>query len=179
MNKEIKFLIFGGNRLKENMPVTFVLNYLIKKKIKFKLITDPQHLEKECEDKKLFKESLKKIKYYKFHKLIDKKIVKLIDYNTYGLSINSIWKFSKNIIDKFNGKFFNYHAACLPEERGAGNLSWKILQNNFNKNSINIHKVEKDYDTGNIVFSKKINFKKKVVYQLTIIKSFLKKKNFF
>ena len=57
----------------------------------------------------------------------------------------------KNIIDKFNDKFFNYHAACLPEERGAGNLSWKILQNNFNKNSIKIHKVEKDYD--NVVFA--------------------------
>ena len=59
-------------------------------------------------------------------------IVSLIDNNTYGFSINSIWKFSKNIINAFKGNFYNYHAAEIPSERGAGNISWKILLNNIN-----------------------------------------------
>ena len=55
-------------------------------------------------------------------------------------------------------RLFNYHAANLPEERGAGNLTWKILQRNFKKNTINIHKVDKEFDTGDIVASKKLKF---------------------
>ena len=159
----LKLLIFGGNRLKEDMPVTFILNYLKKKKINFKLITDPEHLNKESKNGVLFKNKIKKIKYLKLKKLDEKKVINLVDKNTYGLSVNSVWKFSKELINKFNGNFYNYHAANLPEERGAGNLSWKILQNNFNKNTINIHKVEKDFDTGNIVFTKRLKYKKNLI----------------
>ncbi len=179
MNKKIKFIIFGGNRLKEDGPVTFLIDYLLEKKINFKLVTDPEHLKKECKNKKLFEEKIKKINYLKYNKLADKQIAKLIDSNTYGLSINSIWKFSKNIINEFNGKLFNYHPANLPEERGAGNLSWKILQNNFKKNTINIHKVEEDLDTGKIVFSKKIKFKKKLCLPNEYYKIISKNEKFF
>jgi methionyl-tRNA formyltransferase len=59
-----------------------------------------------------------------------------------------------------NGRLYNYHPANLPDERGSGCLTWKMLQKKFKKNFINIHKVEEDFDTGDIVSSKKIIFKK-------------------
>jgi len=159
INRETKFLIFGGNRLKEDMPVTYILNYLNKYKIKYLLVTDPAHLKKETKSKKNFRLHLKKKKYISFKKLNIKKILDKIDKNTYGISLNAIWKFPSSIIKKFKGKLFNYHAADLPSSRGAANLTWKILQNNYKNLSINIHNVEEKFDTGNIVQTKKINLK--------------------
>ena len=125
-----KFLIFGGNRLKEDMPVTYLLNYLDKNKIKYLLFTDPIHLNKATKSKKKFKFHLKK-KYISSRELNIKKVFEKIDKNTYGISINSIWKFPTEVIKKFRGKLFNYHAADLPGSRGAANITWKILQNNY------------------------------------------------
>jgi methionyl-tRNA formyltransferase len=158
-----KLIIFGGNRLKEDMPATLVINFLKKNKINFLLVTDPIHLNKETKSKKKFKFHLKKNEYISFKKLNIKKILNVIDKNTYGISLNSIWKFPKVIIEKFNGKLFNYHAADLPHFRGAANITWKILQNNLKSISINIHKVEEEFDTGNIVMTKKIFLKKNIL----------------
>ena len=155
-----KLIIFGGNRLKEDMPATHVINFLKKNKINFLLITDPIHLNKETKSKKKFKFHLKKNEYISFKKLNIKKILNVVDENTYGISLNSIWKFPKSIIKIFNGKLFNYHAADLPHSRGAANITWKMLQNNLKSISINIHKVEEKFDTGNIVKTKKIFLKK-------------------
>ena len=157
MKKNKNLIIFGGNRLLENGPIGDLTKYLKKKKIIYVLITDPNHLKKKTANFNNFKTSIKGVKYFSFKKLDDKKVIRLIDDNTFGLSINSIWKFSKELIKKFDGRLFNYHAANLPEERGAGNLTWKILQGNFKKNTINIHRVDKEFDTGDIVASKKLN----------------------
>lgn len=159
LKSDKRFLIFGGNRLKEDMPVTYIINFFKKHKINFLLITDSIHLNKKTKSKKKFKFHLKKGEYISFKKLNIKKILNKIDVNTYGISLNSIWKFPDIIIKKFNGKLFNYHAADLPNSRGAANITWKILQNNFKNISINIHKVEKNFDTGNIVKTNKINLK--------------------
>ena len=71
INRKIKFLLFGGNRLKEDMPTTYLIDYLKKKKIKFLLITENIHLNKETNSKKKFKFHLNKKDYIslkKFHK---------------------------------------------------------------------------------------------------------------
>ena len=88
-----------------------------------------------------------------------------------GFSINSIWKFSKNIINAFKGNFYNYHAAEIPSERGAGNISWKILQNNIRRGSINIHIIDREFDTGDIVAKKNIFFsnKKKIILPIDFL----------
>tara|TARA_B110000008_G_C16953618_1_gene557274 strand:- start:396 stop:1427 length:1032 start_codon:yes stop_codon:yes gene_type:complete len=61
---------------------------------------------------------------------------------------------SKNMIDFFNGNFFNIHPSYLPHERGTGTFSWRIL-NNSKEISGTIHYVDNGIDTGNIVLQKK------------------------
>ena len=58
----------------------------------------------------------------------------------------------------FKGKLFNYHASDLPSERGAANMSWKILMKKKIDSSICIHQINKDFDEGNIIFKKKVKF---------------------
>ena len=158
-----KIIFFGGDRLRENGPLSLLAEHFTKKKIKIIIITDPIRLKKLSCDGLTFKNHLKKkkLKFYTFNKLNEKKIISLIEKDTYGFSINSTWKFSRNIINAFRGNFYNYHAAEIPLERGAGNISWKILQNNIKKGSINIHAIDQEFDTGGIVAKKKILFSKK------------------
>jgi methionyl-tRNA formyltransferase len=56
---------------------------------------------------------------------------------------------------------YNYHGADLPTERGAGCITWRILLNKEKYNNLNIHKVDKTFDTGEVVFKikNKKNFK--------------------
>ena len=179
MKNKVKIILFGGNRLLEDGPVGDLVDYLKKKNINFFLITDPGHLKKKILKGNFFREQVKSIKYLSFKKLNDKKILQLIDDKTYGISINSVWKFSALLISKFDGKLFNYHAANLPQERGAGNLTWKILQKDFRKNTINIHKVDEEFDTGDIASSKKINFSKENLLPKSYLKIIRTKEKFF
>ena len=43
-----KILFFGGDRLKENTPLSSLAQYLLKKKVETIIITDPIHLKKKC-----------------------------------------------------------------------------------------------------------------------------------
>ena len=178
-----KILFFGGDRLKENTPLSSIAQYFLKKKIETIIVTDPIHLKKPCLNGLTFKGLLKKkkLKFLTFNKLNEKKIINLIDKDTFGFSINSIWKFNKNIISAFKGNFYNYHAAEIPSERGAGNISWKILQNNIRKGSINIHIIDREFDTGNIVAKKKILFsnKKKIILPSDFLNVIAKKEKIF
>jgi methionyl-tRNA formyltransferase len=182
---EYKIIIFGGNRLLENGPLSELCFFLKKNKIKFLVITDILHFKKKINQNESFGSVLKKKNYeyiiarklnYNFLKKNVKKNV------TIGFSINCIWKFNEKIINLFKGRLYNYHAADLPTERGAANITWRILLKKKKQISINIHEVSKDYDTGPIVKSKKIAITKNEKFpfdHLQIIQkienSFLKK----
>ncbi len=157
--KKYKLLLFGGNRLKENAPMTTVIEFLLKKKISFLVITDQIHNKKLINKTQNFNSYLKKknVPYLLCKKLNLKKIKKFADRETKGFSLNSIWKFNDEIIKFFNGKLYNYHAGDLPTERGAGCITWRILLEKKKNISINIHRVEKSFDTGLILLKKKIN----------------------
>lgn len=157
-----KIILFGGNRLNENAPLSRLALFLKRKKIDFLVVTEKLHFKKNIDKKNSFGDFLKKnhIDFIIKEKIDKKFLSKIVSNKTIGLSLNSIWKFKKDIIKLFNNKLFNYHAASLPEERGAANISWRILSNNY-RFSINIHHVDKDYDTGNIVFKKTYKILKK------------------
>ena len=57
-----KILFFGGDRLKENMPLSFLAEHFSRKKIKVIIITDPTHLKKLSINGITFKDYLKKKK---------------------------------------------------------------------------------------------------------------------
>ncbi len=182
--KKYKLILFGGNRLKENAPMTTVIDFLLKKKISFLVITDQIHSKKLINKTITFNSYLKNknIPYFIWKKINLKNIKKFANSETKGFSLNSIWKFDDNIIKFFNGSLYNYHAGDLPTERGAGCITWRILLEKKKNISINIHRVEKSFDTGAIILSKKINknFKNALPedinsYQAKLEKSFLEK----
>ena len=120
--KKYKFILFGGNRLKENAPMNFLIDFLKKKKIEFLIISDSGHLKKPVSKSKTFGSYLKKekIPFLSYKKLKLEEVKKFTKKGAIGISTNSIWKFSHEIIEFFNGKLYNYHSADLPKERGAG-----------------------------------------------------------
>lgn len=167
--KKYDFILFGGDRLTEKGPLSELSIFLKKKKFSYICIIDEIHSEKKIDKKNNLKKYLyqKNINYIIEKKISEKKLNKLIKNNTLGLSLNSIWKFSPKIIQLFKGKLYNYHAADLPTERGGANITWRILLNKKKNISINIHKIEENYDTGEIVKSAKILLtnKEKLPYQ--------------
>ena len=42
-----KILFFGGDRLKENTPLSSLAQYFLRKKVETIIITDPMHLKKK------------------------------------------------------------------------------------------------------------------------------------
>ena len=174
-------IVFGGDRLLEEGPLSYICSFLKKKGIDFIIFTDPEHLKKKINDKKNFKKILneKQFKFFSSKKLNIKIIKKFIKPSTLGLSINSIWKFNKKTINLFNGKLFNYHAADLPSERGGANISWRILLNKNKNISINIHKVDEEFDTGNIVKRSSVNITKKDILPLHQLNKIRKKEKKF
>ena len=92
-----------------------------------------------------------KVKVYDYPK--DQKpprVKKEVTDNTLGLSFGSIWIFKEDYIKLFDGRLLNTHGARLPQDRGGGGFSWRILRNERLGYSL-IHQVDAGIDTGNIV----------------------------
>lgn len=60
--KKYNLVLFGGNRLKENAPMTTVIDFLSKKKIDFLVITDEIHTKKLISKTETFGSFLEKKK---------------------------------------------------------------------------------------------------------------------
>ena len=86
-----KILLFGGDRLLENGPLSIVAEYLIKKKIKVLIITHKTRLKKQSLGGITFEDHLKrrKLKFIKFDKLNEKKVIGLIDKDTVGFQLTA------------------------------------------------------------------------------------------
>lgn len=72
-----------------------------------------------------------------------------VNYEILGLSFGAPWKFSKEVIDLFNGKLYNLHSLPLPIYRGGASFSWQIL-NQSKIGTCLIHQVNEYYDEGKI-----------------------------
>jgi len=88
---------------------------------------------------------------------IDNKVLDFISDNTLGLSFGAAWIFKKNFIDRFHGNLLNLHGSKLPQDRGGGGFSWRILRGDTSGISL-IHKIDTGVDTGDIVFSEEYTF---------------------
>lgn len=97
-----KIILFGGDRLFENGPLSNLCFFLKKKNIKFLIFTETEHLKKKTNDNKFFKQILdeNKFQYICKRKLKTSYLRKYISKNTVGLSINSIWKFNEDKIGR-------------------------------------------------------------------------------
>ena len=81
--------------------------------------------------------------FYKRHQINGK--------NALGISIGSPFIFTDDDINFFLGNLVNSHGAPLPDYRGGGGFSWRIL-NNDRRGACLIHKVSRGIDTGKVIF---------------------------
>lgn len=73
-----------------------------------------------------------------------------INDGTLAFSIGAAWIFKQPFIDLFRGQLLNFHGARLPQERGGGGFSWRIMRGDRQGYSL-IHQVECGIDDGDIV----------------------------
>lgn len=76
---------------------------------------------------------------------------------TLALSLGAPWIFTRGFIDRFRGRLLNVHGAPLPEHRGAGGYTWRILMDDRRGASL-IHVVDEGLDTGPIVKVRRYQF---------------------
>ena len=74
----------------------------------------------------------------------------LITSETLGISLGSAWVFKAEFIERFAGKLVNVHGTRLPQDRGGGGFSWRILREDRLGYSV-IHLVDPGVDTGAIL----------------------------
>jgi len=82
----------------------------------------------------------------------DGNVLPRIKGSTIGLSFGAAWIFRKKFIDLFDGRLLNMHGARLPQDRGAGDFSWRIMRGERIGVSL-IHRVDTGVDTGKILVS--------------------------
>ena len=109
-------------------------NYLVKNKIKFKILSN-----------------LKKTNQW----------THLIKKNSIAISNSCRWIFKHKEINLFKNKLINIHGANLPLFRGAGGLSWNMMTNYYNS-GITIHLIDKNIDKGMFILKKSFTFPLKI-----------------
>jgi methionyl-tRNA formyltransferase len=75
-------------------------------------------------------------------------------------------------LKNFKNKIFNLHASNPESYRGLDSFLWAIYHKDFKNFYITLHKVNKNLDTGDIIYKKKIILNKNVnIYNLRILSS--------
>lgn len=154
-----RILFFGGNRKNESYPLLKFAIDAKKRGHEVIIFTEDLHLNMLAGNGKTLKQYLDEegLEYIKVKEISKDMVSKYIDNRTTGLLVNAIWLVRQEVIDLFGGRLYNYHNARLPEERGAAAYSWKILSQS-RKGGLAIHKVEKKFDTGDIVICREFIF---------------------
>lgn len=102
--------------------------------------------------------------------LFESKKIKFVIFLGYGKRI------SENFLSKFN--CYNFHDSFLPRNRGLRATSFEILYNEKVK-GYSIHKMNKEFDSGKIIFQKKIKYKNDYWYLFFLKKIYDLRKNIF
>ena len=74
-----------------------------------------------------------------------------------GISMGSPFIFKKRTIDKFQGSLINSHGAPLPDHKGGGGFTWRILQGD-KRGMVLMHQISCGIDEGNVVYSREFEF---------------------
>jgi methionyl-tRNA formyltransferase len=85
------------------------------------------------------------------HKKIDVDILSHFRVKDFaGFSIGSPFLFDQSIIDFFEDRFFNSHGSRLPNGKGGGGFSWRIMEND-REGAVVFHMLTEGIDDGPIV----------------------------
>ena len=150
-----RIVIFGGTS-----AAFFFISRAIESGIEVVLITTPFRLSAKIDKNRTFREALNEqnITLIEVSGNLSKDILEpYVDDYTIGISIVTFWIFNAEIIKLFKGHLFNYHGALLPEEKGGGTFTHKILSK-FYEGGLNIHRIDLSIDSGPIVLEKRFQF---------------------
>ncbi len=152
-----RIIVFGGTS-----AAFFFISLAIKKGFEVVLITTPFRLSAKIDKNRTFRDALSKknITLIEVSGNLSKDLLEpYVDDYTIGISIVTFWIFNNEIIKLFHGNLFNYHGALLPEEKGGGTFTHKILSK-FYDGGLNIHRVDLSLDTGPIILEKRFQYPK-------------------
>ena len=156
--KKIKrIVVFGGTS-----AAFFFISRAIESGFEVILITTPFRLSAKIDNKITFREALSdlNVTLIEISGNLTKDILEpYVNENTIGISIVTFWIFNDEIIKLFKGYLFNYHGALLPEEKGGGTFTHKILSKSYD-GGLNIHRIDLSIDSGPIVLEKRFQFPK-------------------
>ena len=150
-----KVIVFGGTS-----AAYFFISEAIKSNIEVIVFTTTFRLSGMIDKKRSLRDALSqiKVKVIEDDECPTKEILlPHIDEGTIGFSIVTFCIFKEEILDLFQGRFYNYHGALLPEEKGGGTFTHKILSQ-FYEGGVNIHKIDPGIDTGPIILEKRFEF---------------------
>lgn len=162
----------------------FHLNFLFEELIKNQfpkpiIITHPKKLHirdiKNSEnDKDLYRSILdleKKTKVFYLKDINSKTGISILKKNKidYIFSLSSRFIFKNKIIDYYKNKIFNIHPSLLPEERGGGTFTYRIL-NKKKFCAATIHLLDEEIDSGQILLSSKKQKLKKEALPINYLK---------
>ena len=149
------FILFGGGRMLCHLALK-----LQQEKFPVVVFSSQRHLTELVSGEIILEEFLKQnqIAYFASDNINeDKNINRYLNEGTLGISFGAAWIFNKNIISRFKGRLLNSHATRLPQDRGGGGFSWRILNGDQRGCSL-IHQIDAGIDTGDIVKDKEYFF---------------------
>ncbi len=146
------FLLIGGNRDSGQGPLMVFASMARNRGFDVSIISEPWHLALACQDGRSLQTHLdaENFDYHSFDELTLDRIIPLVDKDTICLLMNCMWIIKSEVIDALQPRILNYHAARLPEERGAAAYSWKILSSS-KQGGLTFHHVTPEVDVGAIV----------------------------
>jgi len=165
--RKTKFVLLGSGNVLCNFYKMLIKNNFPKPVI----VTHPKKFHKR--DQILLKNTKKFIDLFEFSKQNNIKIIESEKLNDSKL-INKLLKLECNVafsiscrsiigkkfIESFENRVFNIHPSILPKERGAGILSWRIM-NNKKYVAGTLHQIDEGIDTGPIILQLKKDLKSK------------------
>jgi len=152
-----RIVVFGGTS-----AALFFISKAIKNGFEVVLITTHFRLSAKIDKKRTFRDALREqsVTLIEVSGNLSKDILEpYVNDQTIGISIVTFFIFNKEIIDLFEGRLFNYHGALLPEEKGGGTFTHKILSKSY-EGGLSIHRIDVSLDTGPIVLEKRFQFPK-------------------
>lgn len=171
----MKITLLGGGGILVNTLKSIVSN----KEIKIiDVITSPRHAEDKYDENLNFEDITKKIIEEKNNSIevnffiidnLDNSVFKnSVKESNLQLSISAAWIYKKRHIE-ICSNLVQLHCTSLPEWRGGGNTSWRILSG-INHSAFVLFYVDEGVDTGDILFYEKFFFppscKKPIDYEV-------------
>ena len=116
-----------------------------------------------------YKINLKK-KILKVKNINDKNLANHLKLNCDYLIVFGTNKIKNKLLKYFKNKIFNLHGGDPQKYRGLDSHYWCIYHNDFKSLISTIHFLDKNLDTGNIIYRKKINFSaRNKIYHLRLL----------